>query len=819
MPQTILDMAIKAAQAGCSLLPVRPYSPQTGDKVPALSWKKLQKNPLTPEQIRHFFTDGNYGIGIIMGEASNNLMMIELEGRAAHYLPELTTLAFNSGLEDLWKRMCGWWETSPTGGHHWYIYCPENSHGNRKLACRPATPEELKEKPSEKEKTLAETRENGGYSVVAPLDGKRFHHTGKGAWSLISGGPETAGHFTLEELDTLLDIFRSINQNIKPAPQPPLETSHPQHDNNNSGVMPGDDYENKTDWVDILTPHGWARLHTDQSGTTYWRRPGKNTGISATTGNAKDRDRLYVFSTSTIFEPETAYTKFATYTILNHGGDYREAAKQLAKQGYGTPPTRHVNADPLGLNAWIQKQQTTTQENTNKEPPTNITLTDDGNTILFTHLHGNKYTYIPEQGTWATWNGHVWDTTNRETQIITDIRKMVRALPQDTKEATNHRKKSLSKNSIFNIERLTRTELTRPLNQFDNNPWTLNTPKGTVNLKTGKLTNPNPANYQLKTTSVAPDPTMPTPKWTRFLAETFAGTPELTQYVQRIIGLALIGKVLQQEFYFFHGAGANGKSVLLNVIRNILGTGPTGYATTLQPATFTQGADRRHPADIATLQGTRLAFTSETEQSDKFSESRIKMLTGADNITARYMNRDFFEFTPSHTLIMVSNFEPEVLTGGNAFWRRVKKIPFNHIVPEHARNTNLENELLEEAPGILAWALAGTQDYLQHGMEEPLEVVAATRKYELEQDTVRLYVEECCALAEHTQAGYVVTVVKLRNEYETWCRRNSYEPVSAKALTQRLKSLGVATTRSSQARAYLGIKISTEQGQQIDDYL
>ncbi|MDY5132258.1 phage/plasmid primase, P4 family [Actinotignum urinale] len=815
MTNRLLDIALKAGQAGMVTIPI------TGTaKRPALRWSEPYQG-LTAEQAKYYFGDTSHGLAVAMGKRSGGLIMLEIEGRASQHLKKLADTARERGLEDMWQRVCsGAWERTPSGGYHWYVRLAEmhDFPHNTKLAMS-ATGE-----------VLAETRAEGGYSIVAPTPGI-FHTSGR-PWVPIVGDVTTATVVTREEYGLLCDLFRVLDETptpqhrikdprkggkVKPSSRKNVPTA-----SSVPGTRPGDDYAQKNDWADILIPLGWTYSHKDQQGVRYWVRPGKTVrdGHSATT-NRDGLDNLYIFSSSTGLPTEQPISKLHFYALTHTGGNDTEAAKQLAKQGYGTPPTRHVNADPLGLNAWIQKQQTKTpaQENTNKEPPTDITLTDDGNTIIFTHLHGNKYTYISEQGTWATWNGHVWDTTNRETQIITDIRKTVRALPQDTKENINHRKKSLSKNSIFNIERLTRTELTRPLNQFDNNPWTLNTPKGTVNLKTGKLTNPNPANYQLKTTTIAPDPTMPTPKWHRFLSETFAGTPELTQYVQRIIGLALIGKVLQQEFYFFHGAGANGKSVLLNVIRNILGTGPTGYATTLQPATFTQGADRRHPADIATLQGTRLALTSETEQGDKFSESRIKMLTGADNITARYMNRDFFEFTPSHTLIMVSNFEPEVMTGGNAFWRRVKKIPFNHIVPEHARNTNLENELMEEAPGILAWALAGTQDYLQHGMQEPLEVVAATRKYELEQDTVRLYVEECCALAERTQAGYVVTVIKLRNEYETWCRRNSYEPVSAKALTQRLKSLGVATTRSSQARAYLGIKISTEQGQQIDDYL
>ena len=68
---------------------------------------------------------------------------------------------------------------------------------------------------------------------------------------------------------------------------------------------------------------------------TYWRRPGKRAGVSATT-NYGGSDLFFVFSSSTEFDPETSYTKFGVYTTLHHGGDYRKAALALSHQGYGT---------------------------------------------------------------------------------------------------------------------------------------------------------------------------------------------------------------------------------------------------------------------------------------------------------------------------------------------------------------------------------------------------------------------------------------------------------------------------------------------------
>jgi len=84
--------------------------------------------------------------------------------------------------------------------------------------------------------------------------------------------------------------------------------------------------------------------------TRYWRRPGKNIGISATTGHADDRDRLYVFTSSTAFTPEHPYTKFGAYALLEHDSDHSAAAKALAAAGYGkraeTPRPAGVTAAP-----------------------------------------------------------------------------------------------------------------------------------------------------------------------------------------------------------------------------------------------------------------------------------------------------------------------------------------------------------------------------------------------------------------------------------------------------------------------------------------
>jgi hypothetical protein len=141
-----------------------------------------------------------------------------------------------------------------------------------------------------------------------------------------------AGRYELLEQrasDARVD-FAAIRRLLGPPPRPPATPARPRDPNI---TRPGDDFNARATWVGILTPHGWTYVgHRGQVG--YWRRPGKTSGVSATT-NACGTDRLRAFTTSTSFEADS-YSKFGAYALLNHGGDHRTAAEALRQAGYGT---------------------------------------------------------------------------------------------------------------------------------------------------------------------------------------------------------------------------------------------------------------------------------------------------------------------------------------------------------------------------------------------------------------------------------------------------------------------------------------------------
>lgn len=328
----IFGAAMSFAAHGCSVVPTR----MDGSKAPFGAWKKYQTERANAMQLHHWFADPNQtGFGVITGQVSGNLEMLELEGRAIAMglLDEATELATNSGLLDLLQKVTnGYAEYTPSGGVHFYYRISDAPvPGNTKIA----------RQPGEDGGVLIETRGEGGFSIVAPSSGM-VHPSGK-AWVAIAGSPATIPTISWDDREAVHSVLRALDR--MPTPETVLSVIV-DHADAGGGVSPGDDYSKRTSWDEILIPRGWSKVFT-QGTTTYWRRPGKNIGISATTGR-NDADNLFVFSTSTEFEAEKPYSKFSAFTHLNFNGDFKAAAKNLRANGFGVPsiaPNPEPNVD------------------------------------------------------------------------------------------------------------------------------------------------------------------------------------------------------------------------------------------------------------------------------------------------------------------------------------------------------------------------------------------------------------------------------------------------------------------------------------------
>ncbi|MEE1790348.1 phage/plasmid primase, P4 family [Streptomyces sp. BE308] len=427
------------------------------------------------------------------------------------------------------------------------------------------------------------------------------------------------------------------------------------------------------------------------------------------------------------------------------------------------------------------------------------TLTDRGNAKLFVRLYRDAFRHVEGLG-WFCWDGYRWKRTGGEKAALWAAGEMAEEMPEadprgvfSNRELYLHKKRTLSTTGMkaLLVQAKASPDLSLDPDTLDGDPYALCTPEGVVDLTTGRLRKPDATrDFHSRATSVAPE-AMPTPRWDRFLTDTFgddAEGREMIDFLNLLLGYSVTGDVGAQVLPFLHGQGKNGKSVLLDVMIQILGD----YADAAPPGfLMDRGAFSEHSTELTELHGRRLIVCSELKPNDKFDEARVRLLTGGDKIKARRMRQDYFSFTPTHHLWLLGNHRPEVSTGGFAFWRRIRLLPFERVVPDAHKIDNLAVELVrDEGPGILHWLTEGARRYLatRDPLTGPDRVRIATSAYANTEDHIGRFLAECCTRDTETHPDLRVEQGLLYNAYSSWCTAGEgIRPATARTFATRVR--------------------------------
>ena len=402
----ILQAALDLHDAGCSVVPAR----TDGSKAPIGSWKQYQVTRPTRDEVIEWFKDGHEGIGVITGSVSGNLEMLEAEGRAVHdgFFEQAKDLAINSGLEEIWNVLVsGYVEMTPSGGLHFlYRIADEPVPGNTKIARRPGENDSVE--------VLFETRGQGGFVVTAPSQGAT--HPSGNPWVLLNGSPMAIPMFSMEEREALHTVFKTLDS----MPARDSFATALLNSSQNDESKPGTDFNNRATWDEILIPAGWTKGYTAK-GHTLWTRPNKSSSLGYSASSKEETGNLYVFSTSTIFEAERPYSKFAAFAALHHGNDFKAAARDLRAKGYGAPlPTLtslpslaelakpslsvvpNLDSDqveqPRERSSWFPKPLDL--QGTEEEPPPAFLARNDGHRLFY---RGKVNALLGESESGKTW--------------------------------------------------------------------------------------------------------------------------------------------------------------------------------------------------------------------------------------------------------------------------------------------------------------------------------------------------------------------------------------------------------------------------------
>ena len=270
------------------------------------------------------------------------------------------------------------------------------------------------------------------------------------------------------------------------------------------------------------------------------------------------------------------------------------------------------------------------------------------------------------------------------------------------------------------------------------------------------------------------------------------------------MGYSLSGSTREQAMFYSYGHGANGKSVLHETWRGILGE----YGKQAAMETFVEAQGERHSTGVADLSGARLVTATETEQGRVWSEALIKDLTGGEPITARFMRRDFFTYRPSCKLAFQGNHLPALRSTDVAMRRRFRLIPFTRHVPEERQDPDLAEKLRDEWPAILRWMLDGLADWLENGLGSCEAVEAATDTYFDENDHIGRWIQEECQ--RHPGTTHSETAADLYASWRQWCQRGGHDHGTSTALGRALGRQGFQKQKGHTVR-WLGVKIVRKQ--------
>jgi putative DNA primase/helicase len=427
-------------------------------------------------------------------------------------------------------------------------------------------------------------------------------------------------------------------------------------------------------------------------------------------------------------------------------------------------------------------------------------LTQDAVALAFAELYVDRLRFCCHAGCWYEWTGFRWkrDETMLALQLCRELsRDKSRAAPTlaELKEARRM-------NFISAVEKIARGDdrLKVTSDDWDQDPWLVGTPGGTLELRTGLLRGARAADGITKLMKVAPLPGLATPAWDRFLVETFEGDLELIRFNQQWFGYNLTGDVSEHALWFGYGSGGNGKGVLLNTIGAIMGD----YAQPAPMETFTAKSFDSHPTELAMLRGARMVTASETEEGRAWAESRIKHLTGGDPVTARFMHKDFFTYSPQFKLSLIGNHKPRLKNVDGAIRRRFRLVPFLNNVPLERQDRQLQEKLKAEWPGIAQWLVEGCLDWQRHGLVIPAAVRQATEGYFEDQDVMGQWLaDECEANRNATTASAVLFL-----SWHRFATAAGHPPGARNAFTMELGRRGFERSRiTSTERGVQGLKL------------
>lgn len=363
-------------------------------------------------------------------------------------------------------------------------------------------------------------------------------------------------------------------------------------------------------------------------------------------------------------------------------------------------------------------------------------------------------------------------------------------------------------NSVYaRFQALPRDKVTIREEDFDRDTLLFNCGNGTVDLRTGQLRDHAPMDRLRGMSQTRYVAGALAPRWTQFLDEVFPGQQDVVDYLQLILGAALIGSAALPILPVFVGTGRNGKSTLIKALTRSLGR---DYMGACDNSLLISSKFEGHLTKVMALKGKRLVHVSETEAGEKLAVAALKRYTGGDELSARGMREDQTTFMPTHTMILLTNNLPQADGQDEALWARLKLIRFSQSFLANP-DVHIDQKLADEAEGILAWLVRGSVRFnsLTGPLVEPRSVWASSSEWRAGESTFRLFLSEQVVADPKGR----VTTPDLREAYRRWCQLAGLdeETVEGRKMANYMRSLSATPGRTKSSKHWEGVRLVTDQ--------
>lgn len=340
---------------------------------------------------------------------------------------------------------------------------------------------------------------------------------------------------------------------------------------------------------------------------------------------------------------------------------------------------------------------------------------------------------------------------------------------------------------------------------LDADGYLLNTPGGTVNLRTGELRSHNPDDYCTKITSVSPDDKN-AEVFADFMDRVTCHDRELALYLQDIAGMCAVGRVLRENLIIAYGEGGNGKSTLFNLLARVLGD----YSGSLSAETLTANCRKNKSPEYAELRGKRLVIAAELEEGMRLDTSIVKKLCSTDPILAEKKYKDPFTFVPSHTVILYTNHLPKIGTTDKGTWDRIIAVPFRaNFRGQKGEIKNFADYLYDHCGGaVLNWIIEGAKRFIanDYNISPPDCVTNAIEQYKANNDWLDNFLSECCEI----DLDFKQKSGELYSCYKDFCDRTGDYRRSLADFKQALTMAGYETKRTKNGALVFGLRVVSE---------